>query len=329
MKNLFIVVVFLCSFGAKAEQNSVVLMFNHLLNGKQFISGETTNSFDGKTVFSYTMLRYYISNIKITHDGGKITEAKGVYLLVNVASTAIITGENDKFDIGKYDISSVEAIEFAIGIDSATNHLDPSSYPWNSPLAPQNPTMHWGWNAGYRFVTLEGLTGATSSTATIVFQIHSLGDELYTIVKKNVNSWKSDDGSVVITLNAEYKNLIKDIDVSAGMVEHGTIGIPTTMMSNFGSSVFSAAPVGCIEELSSPVEMTMYPNPTQERLVISMKECQEAEVIITNVLGEEVLRSPMNGGKVSLSLDLTSGMYGVGIIQSGKMIARNIISIVR
>ncbi|MBK7304311.1 MAG: hypothetical protein IPI90_13940 [Saprospiraceae bacterium] len=29
----------------------------------------------------------------------------------------------------------------------------------DSPLAFQDPSMHWGWTSGYRFIALEGMIG--------------------------------------------------------------------------------------------------------------------------------------------------------------------------
>ncbi len=328
MKKLILLLLLLTTLTAVAE-NTVILKFNHLLDGKKFVSDYMTTAPDGKSLFKCSMLRYYISGIKITHDGGKITEAKGKYILVNVANTLPTIGDNTRFELGVYDVNSIEAIEFSLGVDPATNHLDPSSYPSSSPLSPQSPTMHWGWTAGYRFVTFEGRARTLTDTATIGFQIHSFGDEIYTPVKMNVKSRSEGEGVISVTLNAEYKNLIKDIDVSTEMVEHGTEGIPAQMMSNFGKNVFSEPVVNSIDENTKQVPMTIYPNPARNLVVVSMGENMDADVILTNILGENIISASMTDGNVSLQIDLPSGMYGVKVIQKGKVIARNTISVVR
>lgn len=44
-----------------------------------------------------------------------------------------------------------------IGIDSIINHDDPSMFPNDSPLNIGNAgLMHWGWNTGYIFISIEG-----------------------------------------------------------------------------------------------------------------------------------------------------------------------------
>lgn len=328
MKKLILLLLVLTSFVAVAE-NTVILKFNHLLDGKKFVADYMASAPDGKSLFKCSMLRYYISGIKITHDGGKVTEAKGKYILVNVANTSPTMGDNTKFELGSFDVNSIEAVEFSLGVDSNTNHLDPATYPSSSPLAPQQPTMHWGWNAGYRFVTFEGRARTISDTATYEFQIHSLGDEIYTPVKVNVKSRLESDGIISVTLNAEYKNLIKDIDVSTGMVEHGTEGIPAQMMSNFGKNVFSEPVVNCIEESTDQIPMSIYPNPARNLVVVSMGENIDADVVITNILGENVINTSMTDGNISLPIDLPSGMYGVMVVQNGKIVSRNTISVIR
>lgn len=329
MKTLVLIIFAISVFSATA-QNNIILKFNHLLDGKPFAPNELVNSFDGKSVFNYSLLRYYISNIKITHDGGKITEAKGVYLLVNVAYPSIITETNDRFALGKYDINSVETIEFSIGIDEPTNHLDPATYPSSSPLSPQNPSMHWGWTTGYRFVVLEGKAGNTSETATNVFQIHSVGDQLYTTIKLKTKSQIIENGDLGILIDAEYKNLIKNIDVSTGMIEHGSDEVPTTMMKNIGGSVFSASVVNSLQEETPQIPVKMYPNPVHNNLIVSMNNAFNGDIIITNTLGEDVLKTTLSDGKSFIGLTmLPIGSYFVRIMQSGTMIAGNRIIVVR
>lgn len=44
-----------------------------------------------------------------------------------------------------------------IGVDTSLNHDDPATFPNESPLNIANAgTMHWGWNPGYIFISIEG-----------------------------------------------------------------------------------------------------------------------------------------------------------------------------
>ena len=61
--------------------------------------------------------------------------------------------------LGSHDITTLESVRFGVG-RSEHNHLDPSAYPGDHPLAPQLPSMHWGWASRYfhRF-GMEGWAG--------------------------------------------------------------------------------------------------------------------------------------------------------------------------
>jgi len=49
------------------------------------------------------------------------------------------------------------SLQGILGVDTTLNHDDPSAFPTTSPLNISNAgTMHWGWNPGYIFVSIEG-----------------------------------------------------------------------------------------------------------------------------------------------------------------------------
>ena len=55
------------------------------------------------------------------------------------------------------DFSNFSNLSGNIGIDSATNHSDPSAFDNDSPLNISNAgLMHWGWNPGYIFINIIG-----------------------------------------------------------------------------------------------------------------------------------------------------------------------------
>jgi len=55
------------------------------------------------------------------------------------------------------DYTKFSSLDFVLGVDTSFNHDDPSAFPNNSPLNIMNAgTMHWGWNTGYIFISVEG-----------------------------------------------------------------------------------------------------------------------------------------------------------------------------
>ena len=102
-KNIILLVALMMTIGATAQKN-VKLRINHKMNGSAFaLNSETTNSLGNK--FNFSRAQYYLSNIKIIHDGGQETKATDVYLLVDAAKSV-------DFDLGSYNVTTIEKIIF-------------------------------------------------------------------------------------------------------------------------------------------------------------------------------------------------------------------------
>lgn len=55
------------------------------------------------------------------------------------------------------EVAKFSSLQGLLGVDASQNHLDPSAFPNESPLNISNAgTMHWGWNTGYIFFSIEG-----------------------------------------------------------------------------------------------------------------------------------------------------------------------------
>ncbi len=316
----FIICLLFVSISLFAQGKKVYLNINHLLNGNKLEYMKAVKS-PGTYYFNVELLRYYVSEIKITHDGGKIDLAKDVWILANPA-------KGSKYELGTFDVTNVEAIELGLGVDKAHNHLDPTTYELKHPLAMQTPSMHWGWSSGYRFITFEGYAGATAATANINFQIHTLDDVNYKTVKINTTA-TTDGADLIINLDAEYSNLLKNINATTGSISHGSTGDAATQMKNLATTVFSAAKVTGVQDVNL-VNITVYPNPTQRQVAINapMQNAVNQEVVITNLLGQTILRALKNSETLNLPLALSAGNYMIAILENGKIIGREKLQIV-
>ena len=300
--NKLILVISFCAFslGAFAQKN-VKLKINHKLGDATFAyNQESTNDISSK--FNISRLEYYISQISITHDGGNVTDAKDVYLLVN--------GNSTMFELGSYDVTSIEAITFYIGVESPANNADPSKWPAGHALAPKSPSMHWGWASGYRFVAYEGYAGSSLSTN---YQIHALGNQNY-FKQKIATSATDDGGDLLISLNADYSQAISSVPVETGVVTHGDYDEAATLLRNFQNKVFTNASgegnVLAVKTIEVANALTIYPNPSEGKVWLTASDARfvNSEVKISNLLGSEVLKTTLNGGTATLNLD-TKGMY--------------------
>lgn len=248
------------------------------------------------------VLRYYISKITIHHDGTKSTHLPDLYLLVDAR-------ELQRYPLGNLDIGSVDSISFFVGVDKARNHLDPTTYPDWHPLALKVPSMHWGWAAGYRFVTYEGLAGTSANNLTAGFQIHTLDNALYTRVATKASSTRTVFG-VDIPLRADYGKLLAGLDVSIGLIMHGSTDEAVTLMQNIGSMVFSSGVTSSVNTDAS-IASPLWPTPASD--VVQLPEGTAAARVL-DASGREVLRSAgeLDGGLLSVST-LVAGTYHVAI----------------
>ncbi len=105
--------------------------------------------------FNITMLKFYISNIKITKTDNSVWTENNSYHLIDYSnpSSSIITIANVPY--GDY-----KAIEFMIGVDSARN----TSGAQTGALDVSNG-MFWSWNSGYIMAKFEGTSPQSTAVA--------------------------------------------------------------------------------------------------------------------------------------------------------------------
>ncbi|MCX6140850.1 MAG: T9SS type A sorting domain-containing protein [Candidatus Kapabacteria bacterium] len=307
---------------SSAYAGEIGVVFNALMNGRPLVMGTPVRVDNGKYFFSPRFLQYYVSDISFVHDGGKRTKAEEIYLLVNAKDAP-------RYVVGSYDITNIDSIEFHIGVSYMSNHSDPSLYPPEHPLALKEPSMHWGWAAGYRFIVLEGSAGSTAQTATADVQLHSVGDTLYRRITLPVNSTKTDKG-VDVVLNAEYGSLLQNIDASLGIVLHGLGEETIVMTENMATLVFSPANSTSVQDNAiSASNISINPNPSSDVVTIA-GGISEADVRIVDMAGRLVATTSLRGGLTTFSVaSLPVGSYTVLIGADNGRITRAPLSIVR
>ncbi|MBK7553366.1 MAG: hypothetical protein IPI55_01855 [Flavobacteriales bacterium] len=115
------------------------------------------NDFDMNATYSdgaahavqFSAIKFYISDIHLVDDGGgEVAEFHDTHLLLDGATPEVT------HTLGDVTGLHIHEAHFSLGLDSATNHADPTLA-----AAPLNdPSMHWAWNpaAGYKFLLVEG-----------------------------------------------------------------------------------------------------------------------------------------------------------------------------
>ncbi|MCB9261876.1 MAG: T9SS type A sorting domain-containing protein [Flavobacteriales bacterium] len=256
MKKFFSFIVFTFYVVSLNAQTPVKLNFKHLLGSEAFQFGQTTSN-NLSEEFNVGRMEYYVSGISLTHDGGKKTNLSEIYILVNA-------GADDTTFLGNLNITTLEAVNFSIGVDPMVNNADPTQWPASHALSPKSPSMHWGWSSGYRFVAMEGKTGSSLATT---FEIHALGNKNYFAVSIPHQGQKNGD-DLVITVHADYTKAIENVSIASGLIYHGEDNEGLSLLRNFRTEVFSSPDgqkntLAGINTISQNV-INVFPNPSAD-----------------------------------------------------------------
>ncbi len=317
MKNRFLLLLLtaMLSQGLSAQMN--VALHLHQKLGDQPFALNSTTTVPGNYLVKVTRLQYYVSEIKIVHDGGQVAPVTDLHLLVTAQKDSI-------FELGSFDVTTIEGIEFSIGVDQAFNHLDPASYPSDHPLAPKNPVMHWGWAAGYRFIAFEGKSSNNGTTFPDVFQIHTVDDANYQTVTLPV-SGVVDGDHLAINVDADYAQLLMDINVQGGLVSHAATGPSAKLAGNMKDLVFSPSVVSGTTEPGVAGSFQISPNPASAVAVVKydLPGFEHLTLMVCDLAGRTVLTQELSGSQQSFSLETNwqSGVYVARIFSGDRFLA--------
>lgn len=292
-------------------QTDLYFRINHHLGADPLVFNNAAQNNLGND-FYVDRMQYYISQIKVIYDGGKDTMFSDTWLLVDASGSTDVL-------LANMNISTIEEVQFSVGVNQSVNHLDPSAYPSGHPLAPKSPSMHWGWTAGYRFVAMEGAAGSSLNQN---LEIHALGDQNYHTTTVSAPGKDTLGSHKVIDLYADYTMAIKDIDVSSGLVFHGEIYEAANLLLNFRDYVFSnqkpSGSVGIQSPVSADFSLSKNPISLHEELIISGTDAGNMNIRITDILGQEVGTYSISPGQRLNPEFTSSGIYFVSLYQAGQ-----------
>jgi hypothetical protein len=311
--NLFFTSLFTLCLTLSYGQKDVYFQLNQFIGETSFTLGDSGTN-DLGTKFNISRLDYYISLIKLHHDGGSTTVVTNKYIFVS-------KGRAVNELLGSYDINVLDSITFSVGVEAIDNHADPTLWPSDHPLAPKSPEMHWGWAAGYRFVAIEGKSGANLQ---FNYEIHALGDELYkptTIITNGTDQ----NGALIIAIDADYQQSFKGINMNKNVFQHGSNKEAITLLANYNNEIFTPAEATSGISNVAIGELKTYPNPVVDgNLTISLTQDQtiNATIVVRDVLGRiyNQISKPDLQNEVIIR---QSGFYVVELLKAGKLTYRS------
>lgn len=315
MKRILTILLAIAATISINAQTNVILDLNHKADDKNFSSTKAYGNNLGDS-FNVSRLQYYMSKFSILHDGGKETEVKDLYVLIDVV--ALANASWSEIQLGSYNnITNIEGIKFHIGVNKPENNEDPTQWPANHPLAPKNPSMHWGWTAGYRFVAMEGQSGASLSNP---YELHALGNDYYYTIQIPA---KGQDvfGQLRIGLNADYVKALEDIDIEAGLTIHGGDFQTIQLLRNFRDYVFTSTDGdgNILAGVHQPVAanaLSVYPNPSSGKVSFELTDenVTATAIQISDITGKVVQTIQPNDWAATEMELTTKGVYLVSLM---------------
>lgn len=192
--------------------------------------------------YSITLLQYFISNIKL----GK---ADGTIYTVPQDSSYFLIKEGDE-DLSEALVNVPEgdytSLTFTVGVDSLRSTMDISRRTGVlDPSGSMDEGMYWGWNSGYIFFKMEGLSGAAPIDASgqNKFRYHIGGFGGYdapTINNIKTITLDLSERGIAQVRKDHTSNIHLMVDIDKVLSGTTTISIatnPTVMFSDFSANI--------------------------------------------------------------------------------------------
>lgn len=165
------------------ETAAVRVELKTVANGSTIGINQTINHPAGYP-YRISDFKIYLSYIRLEDQYGNVNEIsidnysgseKQVFLYA--------LGKNETFK-GQVRLGTYKKIVFGLGLDPATNNLNPNQFPAEHPLS-RNQDMYWDMTK-YRFMVFEGFADTNSvGTFNHVFTYHIGGDQFFKEVTVN------------------------------------------------------------------------------------------------------------------------------------------------
>ncbi len=148
----------------------VRLEFKHQFAGEALKLYQSYETLLGDEV-AFTKLQYYVSNIELVGEDGKVWKEENSYHLLNIEPD---TESSVQILLDSVPLATYRSMAFSIGVDPARNHDGIQ----NGALDPLNG-MFWTWDQGYIFFKAEGYHGPSEENDKGAWVYHIGRDETY------------------------------------------------------------------------------------------------------------------------------------------------------
>jgi len=318
MKKVLFCALALISISSFGQKN-VFVTISPKFAGADLQMGVDYTSING-VVLNLDHFDYYLSDMHVIHDGGQVLDLSDTVFLVEP--------QNHILYLGFLDVTTIEQINFAIGVPAVINTsagaeaIDITLYPPHHPLSFQDPSMYWGWTAGYMHMIIGGLADSnTDGIADALFELHNVGDNNYKHVQLPVIQTNTTTDIVNIALNCNVDYWIKDIAIETVGSLHGSNGANAETMTNVETEpVFNQPSNASTQELADAAG-TMFANQSSNEVILNWSNINNvSSYTVTDINGKTVQNGKAEGNSGKLIIgELNSGIYFFHLLDnSGK-----------
>lgn len=194
-------------------------LFDFTVDGQDFVANDvyTING----TAVSFEIVSFYVSGIELepTDGSGNIAVDKHLLLAPTVGNQAVT-----ELNAGNYNM-----LKFDVGVQPESNDQteeDFTSRSADDPLSIQQPSMHWNWSSGYKFIRLDGLSDVDGDGTPETPIAYHLGSDAFLT---NVALQLSDEikaGDYELEIAVDIAKILTDFDLTVDLDTHTANNIP-------------------------------------------------------------------------------------------------------
>ena len=170
--SMMLAVLLVTSCGEDDGPSQVTITLEPTVGTESLVHGQTYNV-NGIDV-QFDNFAFYLGDLTFDLSGDRTFRSGDRYQLIRPGTFdyefEVLYEEGE-------ESASLENITFIVGVDDATNAMTEEDFTMrdeSDPLGPQNPTMHWGWQSGYRFMNVDAdadLDGDGEFETPLVFHL--------------------------------------------------------------------------------------------------------------------------------------------------------------
>ncbi len=150
LKRICCIAVALIAAATTAEGAALDLSMRHTFGGEPLLLDSLRYKNAVGETLSITRLSYLLSGFAVQGENGEWIELPGQFAWID-AGARRTSARLPEVPVGKY-----RALRFFIGPDAKTNAAEAGAFPADHPLNPNLNGLHWSWQGGYIFLSLEG-----------------------------------------------------------------------------------------------------------------------------------------------------------------------------